>query len=271
MKPKVFDCILFFDENDLLEIRLNILDKYVDYFVIVEALQDHRGNKKEINLDLRRFKQFSKKIRHIKINLPDTKKNSDPWILENFQRNQIILGIENADPEDLIIVSDVDEIPNLEKININNISDKIYIFKQKHFYFKLNLLSKYIWTKSKMCKKKILKTPQWLRNIKPKKYSFFRLDSIFSNKKYSNIQFIENGGWHFSYVKSLEDIKKKISSFAHKELDNLDFNNLENINMAINKKINIFDNNSKLEVIQIDETYPSYIQQNLNKFKNFLA
>ena len=136
---------------------------------------------------------------------------------ENFQRNTIKQGLINANDNDWIIISDLDEIPDLSNINFNSINKKIIFFKQKVFYYKLNLELKTLrWIGSKACKKKYLKSPQWLRNVKDKIYPKWRVDILFSEKKYSDIFFIENGGWHFSFVKKPEDIEKKLKSNGFK-------------------------------------------------------
>ena len=102
----------------------------------------------------------------------------------------------------MILISDVDEIPNLENLDLSKINQKIILFKQDMFYYKFNLkLPNLTWTGTKACKKKYLKNPQWLRNIKDRKFSFYRLDTFFSETKYNNVKFINNGGWHFTNIK----------------------------------------------------------------------
>ena len=120
---------------------------------------------------------------------------------ENLQRDTIFNGLNDADKDDWIIISDLDEIPDLTHINFNNIKNKIIFFKQKVFYYKLNLELKNLrWIGTKACRKKYLKSPQWLRNIKDKIYPKWRIDILFAEKKYNDIFFVENGGWHFSFV-----------------------------------------------------------------------
>ena len=122
---------------------------------------------------------------------------------ENSQRNFISEGLRSANDEDFILISDVDEIPNLESIDFNKYKEKIIQFRQEMFYYKFNLkLPDLNWIGTKACIKKNLITPQWLRNIKDKKYPFFRIDTFFSKTKYTNVQFIDNGGWHFSNIKN---------------------------------------------------------------------
>ena len=229
---KIFDCFMFYDEDLVIDLRLNILNEHVDEFVIVESKFTHSGKKRELLFDIKRYSKFKKKINYIVLenepkdleivhdNDTDDKKNSK-YIMnalkrENYQRNEIKRGLTNAKPDDLILVSDVDEIPNLSNLDINEINDNIILFKQNFYYYKFNLkLEDMPWLGTKGCKYKNLKSPQWLRNIKDKKYPFWRLDVLFSDKKYSNIKFIDNGGWHFSNMKTPEEIEKKMRTYLH--------------------------------------------------------
>ena len=133
-----------------------------------------------------------------------------------FQREKLNLGLRDVNDDDLILISDLDEIPNLENfVRKENLQKKILIFEQKMFYYKLNLFYEdFIWYGSKGFSKKFY-LPQWLRNIKVKKYPKWRLDILLSKKKYSNLQFIKNGGWHFTCLKLLKKFKKKLLNFAH--------------------------------------------------------
>ena len=220
---KIFDCFMYFDEEIVLDLRLNILDKYVDYFVIVESIFTHRGDKRDLKFNLKKFEKFKDKIiylvydehpKNIEIinNKDNESEKSRKYIFnaayrENGQRNFILQGLKKARNEDLVLVSDVDEIPNLENLNFEKINQKIILFKQDMFYYKFNLkLPNLVWTGTKACKKKYLKTPQWLRNIKDRKFPIYRLDTIFSKTKYIDIKLIENGGWHFSNIKTPAEI-----------------------------------------------------------------
>ena len=223
---------MYFDEDLVLDLRLNYLNKYVDYFVIVESMFNHNGEKREPNFNLNKFKDFKDKIIYLlvkdegknfyKINKSDDKdkiagKNiMNALVRENYQRNYIINGLDRANDEDWIIISDLDEIPNLELNDLKKIENKIVFFNQLMIYYKLNLfLEDFPWIGSKACKKKNLSSPQWLRNIKDRKYPWWRLDALFSKTKFSNVKIFKNGGWHFSYIKKPEDIQKKLKSYLH--------------------------------------------------------
>ena len=179
---KIIDCFNYFDEDKILELRLNILNNYVDQFVIVEAKEDHQGNKKKLNFKIKNFKKFAKKINYVVQEKIDIDKNlviKKNWAKDHLrdqsQRNYIINGIKDADDEDWIIISDIDEIPNPKIFYFFNPKNKFAFFRQKFFYYKFNLLNKTtpFWFGSRICVKKYLKSPQWLRNFKLKKKNNF--------------------------------------------------------------------------------------------------
>ena len=288
---------MFFDEEMLLELRLNTLDKFVDKFVIVESAYTHSGKEKKLIFDINKYPKFKEKIDYIIVrdlphgieqigkddsNLEITNKEiMNALRRENFQRNTIKQGLINANDNDWIIISDLDEIPDLSNINFNSINKKIIFFKQKVFYYKLNLELKTLrWIGSKACKKKYLKSPQWLRNVKDKIYPKWRLDIIFSEKKYNRIFFVENGGWHFSFVKKPEDIEKKLKSYLHHREYDLDPLGIENIKNLIKSKAVIYDHRvdqtqykfgggQKLEKIDI-KFLPEYIFSQKEKYLEWL-
>ena len=187
---KIFDCFMYFDEEIVLEVRLNTLDKFVDYFVIVESKFTHKGDPRDLKFNHKKFEKFKDKIIYLiydelpkevePINNQDNQNEVSRKSLwnaiyrENGQRNHIEKGLIDAKENDIILISDVDEIPNLTNINFKEVNKKILLFKQDMFYYKFNLsLPDLIWTGTKGCKKKHLINPQWLRNIKDRKYSFF--------------------------------------------------------------------------------------------------
>ncbi len=267
---KIYDCFQFFNEENILDLRLNILDEYVDFFVIVESTTDHQGNIKKLNFDINKFKKFEKKIIYVvvddtseTIKKPHLGQNS---LVERHQRNSIMKGLKNSHEDDLIIISDVDEIPDLTKLNFFDKKNKYAVFAQKKFDYKLNLLNETEgeWHGSKICLKKDLKSPQWLRDLKFKKYPFWRIDKI------RNLQIIKNGGWHFSYLQKPESILEKITSFSHGERNLPKFANQKNIIEKIKMQKNIFDLGFSYKKIEIDDTFPKYIVKNKEKLKEWI-
>ena len=262
---KIIDCFLYNSEDLILNLRLNLLNKYIDKFIIIEARHHHSGGRKEkYNFNIDNFSKFRNKIEYFQIdNFPN---NLSHWERENFHRNYILKGLSNVYKDDYIIISDIDEIPNLENINkILSTKSKYTAFKQKMIYYKFNLLniSETNWYGSKMCKYRYLKNPQWLRKQKVKNYPFYRLDKIKWN-------IVENGGWHFSFVMTPKEISDKIKSFAHNEFDKPEFTNVEEIEKKIRSKKDLFGRNFEFKVIE-DKDLPSYIRKNKEKFIDFLV
>ena len=294
---KIFDCFMYFDEEVVLDVRLNTLDKYVDYFVIVESSFTHKGDNKNLMFNHNKFEKFKNKIIYLVydkqpkgievVNENDSEgEKSRKYILnavlrENGQRNFIQNGLNKAEDNDIILISDVDEIPNLSEVNFNNISEKIIMFHQDMFYYKFDLkIPNLLWTGTKGCRKKYLLSPQWLRNVKDRKYFHFRIDILFSEKKYSSIKFISNGGWHFSNIKTAEEIEHKLKSYLHhREFDeqSLSVEEIQNIienkkaiyDLKVDKRVNKIGDGSKLVKIKF-EKLPIYIQQNKHNYMKWL-
>jgi beta-1,4-mannosyl-glycoprotein beta-1,4-N-acetylglucosaminyltransferase len=292
---KIYDCFIYFDEDLLLDVRLNIMDKFVDKFVIVESKFSHRGELREPTFNINKFKKFEKKIEYILLdknpsNLHEIKKNDklinekiiiNGNLREFYQRNSILKGLKSASDEDLILISDVDEIPFLENIDFNEIQNKLVFFNQIFCCYKFNLFSKMKWCGSRMVKKKKLIDPQWLRDIKDRNYPMWRIDTLFSKKKYNNIKFIENGGWHFSYLKNPKGVQNKLKSIRHHieyDLNPLGESKIENL--IKNRKLiynyradqrseNKFENNETLNILEIKKL-PDYIQKNISLFSDWL-
>ena len=291
---KIIDSFMFFDENMLLDLRLNILNKHVSKFIICEATYNHNGLKKKLNFDIKNFSKFKSKIDYIildeqpknlrKINQDDSAQSKESKILdnalirENFQRNYANKKLLDFNDNDLILINDLDEIPNLENFKYKN---KVTLFKQKMFYYKLNLAyPNFFWIGSKACKKKHLLNPQWLRNIKSKKYPLWRIDTLFSKKKYIDISYVENGGWHFSNVKNAKDLDKKMKTFLHHleyeesgmGVKDIEKNILEKnvfYNHFADKKSKKLTYQTKLEKIDLN-MLPDFIKLNKEKFNQWI-
>jgi len=266
---KVYDCFIFFNENMLTEIRFNILNKYVDYFVICESYYDHRGNVKGYLFDIKKFENFKDKIIYLKIEkFPD---NIGIWERQDYQRNYLLRGLKNINKNDVVIYSDADEIINPKLIaKFADIKNNVVICNQYCFYYKLNLLSdlyKNTWQGSRIVKFEFLKSFSWLRSIDKKnlKYSFFRLD------KFKRIQIFEDGGWHFSYLMSEKEIQKKIKAWTHSELDTAENNNLETIKDRVRSNKDLFGRNITLTKIEFTKDhFPEHIIENKEQFKNWI-
>ncbi len=265
----IFDCFQYFNEDHIADLRFNILNEFVDKFVIVESTVNHQGKSKKLHFDINKYKKFKNKIDYIVVE--DTPENikkpheGGESLVEQYQRNSIMKGLKNANDNDLVILSDVDEIPDLKKLNEYN-KNNYAVFSQKMFMYKLNFLNlkEDKWHGSKICLKKNLKSPQWLRDLKFKKYPFWRID------KTRNLQIIKNGGWHFAYLQTPENISKKIKSFAHGEFNTANISNEENIRLRIEKGQDIFERGHNFKKVEIDLSFPKYILQNKDKLKKWI-
>ena len=288
---------MFFDEEMLLDLRLNIMDKYVDKFVITEATYMHSGKPKKLSFDIGKFKNFKDKIIYIvvneqpkdllKINSYDDDDTKQKKMTDNakkremYQINKATEGLKDASADDIILISDLDEIPNLENLNFEKINKKIFFFKQKMYYYKLNLLyESFDWYGSKACKKKHLSSPENLRSSKNKSYSFWRLDVLFSKIKHNSVYFVNNGGWHFSNIKSPEDLEIKMLNFLHHvdyEQSGLTLDDLKKLirekkvmyDHSIDKRGNKWREGKKLKKSQLKEM-PEYVIKNISKYKKWI-
>tara|TARA_B100001057_G_scaffold2976_1_gene2706 strand:- start:598 stop:1425 length:828 start_codon:yes stop_codon:yes gene_type:complete len=274
----IFDCFTYFNDDLITEIRLNILDKFVDKFIIVEATTDHSGKKKKLSFKLENFEKFKDKIRYIIVE--DLPKNTEPFyynkrlwhrnmVRDEYQRNQIMRGLYDAKDEDLIIISDNDEIPNLEKLRDFKIK-KYAVFNQKFYKYKFNLFSpsQTPYQGSRIIKRKFLNgkiTPQWLRYKYTKRVKFWQIHRYFTNPPV-----IEDGGWHFSFIVTPEKIKEKMLAYGHGELNTDKFTNLEYIENRIKNHKDIFSD-TDLHKVNIDNSFPRYILENRKKLFDYLA
>ncbi len=259
----IYDCFQYFNEDEMVDLRLNVLNDYVDYFIISESTKSHQGKIKKINFNINNFPKFKHKIKFVvaeykeEINFKNHIGGESP--VEQHQRNTLIEGIKDASPEDYIILSDSDEIPDLTKLNEIKKNKKFIAFSQKMFMYKLNLqnLDESGWIGSKITKKKNLNSMQSLRNLKFKDYPFWRIDKL-------NLQIIK-GGWHFSFLQTPDQILKKIKSYSHGEFNDNSLS-IETIEKRILDNKDIFNRGFKLKKIDLDNDYPKYILENKKKF-----
>ena len=291
---KIFDCTTFYNEKMMMDVRFNILNEYVSKFIVVESLYSHSGKKKKLNFDINDYPKFKEKIRYIVIEeepegiLQDEDKNKHLAYkrLNSIRRieqsyNYMSKGIEDANDEDLIMLSDNDEIPNLQNLDFGKINNNYIIFEQLFFYFKFNLLyDRMFWFGTKACRKKKLKSFSTLRNIKNKKYPFWRLDTFFTNYKKINLKIIKNGGWHFTNLKNPVELFEKLSNFGHHDEFEASELSVEKIKEKIKNKEMFYDHfaekesknkwdfNYKLKKID-HEFLPEFLKINSEKYKEW--
>ena len=289
---KIIDTTTFFEENMMMDIRFNILNPYVDKFIVCESLYTHSGKKKDINFNIKDYPKFKNKIVHFILKnqpldliekkiLTTQEKRYNSILRIRDQRNYIMSFLKEFSPDDYIIYSDNDEIPDLEKFDLKSSKKKYIIFNQQMFYYKLNLnLPNLSWYGSKACKLKFLNSIDLLRNIKNKEYSFMRIDTLFSDNKQNSVEIVKNGGWHFSNLKSYKDLEKKYlndENHAEYEAQNISITKIqENMKRKVvpynhNAKKNSASRFKETKLIKVDnDVLPNYIKENLNKFKNWI-
>ena len=273
IKNKVYDCITFYQANMLFQLRFEILKDVVDYFVICEANKSHTGLKKEFNFNPKIPEKYMNKIIYIKVtDLPDIKiKGKKDYKLLSLQMENLFKGIRSANQNDLIIFSDEDEIPNPNIINSFNFNKhKFGIFLQNMYYYKLNIMNvdegNGNWAGSRICQRKNLKSFFKLRLLKIKnlEYPFWRID------KERSIELIKKGGWHFTYLLRPQEISKKIQDMAHTEFNKEKFKDINFIENNIKNLKDPFNRDLNLKKIEIDETYPEYIQKNKELYQEWI-
>ena len=285
---KIIDTTTFFEEHLMMNLRFNILNSFVDHFIVCEARFTHSGKKKEIKFNKLDYPEFEDKITHLiidkepeniikKDNLEIHEQRVNSVFRINAQRDYILKSLQDYSAEDYIIHSDNDEIPNLEAIDLKKNKSKIVIFKQSLFYYKFDLyLPNIDWFGSKCCQLKNLKSINLLRAAKNRKYNFFRLDTMFSDIKHSSVNIIKDGGWHFSNLKNLEELARKYKNDEnHAEYEyfghsiNKIKNNLDNktIDYNHNVKKDSLDRFGSTKLKNVDlSILPKFLQDNKRKY-----
>jgi len=253
VKPKIYDCFMFFNELEVLDIRMDIMNDYVDYFVLVESDFTHSNKPKKLSFKENKHKFDCSKIIHVVLN---SFMLSEPWVNENHQRNYIMKGLKGANPDDIVIVSDVDEIPN-PKILIDNLHRleevEVFSLKLKTFYYYVNCLQNQIWCAPTVTKFKNLLFPQDLR--------YRRFENLFGKDG--------EGGWHYGYIGGEERIRSKIKGFAHQELNREEFISEDNIKRCLKTGEDIFNRKSKIferKFVDLEGNSPDCIHKFIKKY-----
>tara|TARA_B100000214_G_C23956956_1_gene623340 strand:+ start:1038 stop:1880 length:843 start_codon:yes stop_codon:yes gene_type:complete len=279
----------------MLDVRFNILDKFVEKFIVTESKYSHSGDSKPLNFNINNYPRFKDKIIYLVIDkepedLLERNKSNENYYkrINSLKRielsyNYMEEAIKNAAEDDLIILSDNDEIPNLESKVFKKSKRDVFLFKQQIFYYKFNLhYKKMSWYGTKACKKKKLKSFAWLKNLKNKKYPFWRIDTLFSKNKLIDMEIITDGGWHFTNLKTAKDLHKKLSNFGHHDEFDESGLTVADLQKHIDEEIVFYDhsldkknenkwkNNYKLTKVETNNL-PKYIFDNKEKFKEWLS
>jgi hypothetical protein len=266
---KIYDCFTFYNELDLLELRLTELYDHVDHFVLVEANTTFTSKPKSYIYEkaLARFKRFADKIIYIKVdNMPGS---SDAWVNDRFQRDQIFRGIVSADPTDLIIISDLDEIVRPEAVQYMRNSEKtLFPLRMPIYNFKFNYMkiSPDVYNIWGMAGRRHL-----FDHIKPDAFRQIRFQFMDAPYQYQtgDCEVIEHGGWHFGYMGDKEWLVDKAQSFAHTEVNTPEF--LAQIDPAasIEKRTSWKqDSDDRYEIVELDSYFPKSLQANIAHYGN---
>ena len=292
---KIYDCTTFYSEHMMLDVRFHILDKYVEKFIVTESTFSHSGKSKPLNFDINNYPKFKDKIIYLVIDKePDNVINHNLEVNKSHKRMNSIKRIElsynymesalkNLAEDDLIILSDNDEIPNLDSKKFKECKKNVILFKQLFFYYKFDLFYDVMpWFGSKACKKKTLRSFSWLNNLKAKKYPFWRFDTLFSKNKLTNLEIIDDGGWHFTNLKTPEDLFDKFKNFGHHDEFDESGITIEDLKKYIDdgvvfynhfldqKNHNKWKNDYKLKKIDFKQL-PEYLINNKQKYKEWFS
>ena len=284
----VFDCFTFFNELDLLEIRLNVLNDVVDKFVLVEATKTHQGKDKPLffSENKARFSKFSDKIIHVIINKYPPNDGTSAWTLERYQRDMIMEGLKDAKTGDVVMISDLDEIPKPELVKAYKGKRGIKVFRQQSYYYFINCKNisdgdGYGWCGTVMAPFNPKLTPQTLRFVsiqfaalyspRFKVRVYYRLKMIkWKFELGSNTYAVKNGGWHFSFLGGVEMIIKKLEAFAHSEYNKGEYKDPKKIEEALNEGKDIFGRNFRYKFVPLDNSFPEYILKNKDKYSHLV-
>ena len=265
---KIYDCFTFYNEFDLLELRLSEHYDHVDYFVIAEANKTHQGHPKTFLLEENwdRYKQFHDKIIHVKVEDMPTHPNA--WVLENFQRNALARGYQDADDDDIIVISDCDELMRGETFEFmrNDKAHTMWCGRSPMFYYKLNYMMvapQSYFVNAVAAKKHWNFTPQDMRNLT------LQLSQLPIDYEDENMMTIQNAGWHFTYFGNTEHAANKLRNFAHQEsvhwADKID------VDEIIARKGGIDPNSGEqFEYIHINDYFPKTVLNNLERWKDYI-
>ena len=291
---KVFDCTAYFEEELMMDIRFNILNNHVSKFIVVESRYSHSGKKKKLNFNLKRFSEFRHKILYLVIedepkNLLEIKNNDTDSAIKRLNsikrleqaRNYMMEGLKDASEDDVVLLSDSDEIPNLDVCDIKNIGNDIYIFEQKMFNYKFNLYYDLIpWFGTRACKMKNLKSFAWLKDLKSKKYPLWRIDVLFSDLKSNKVKIIKNAGWHFNNLLTAEKLYNKLVNQGHHNEFDVSGITLENLKAKIQNRLAFYNHKAdkkdndkynfeyKLKKVG-DDQLPKFLVDNKSNYKNW--
>jgi beta-1,4-mannosyl-glycoprotein beta-1,4-N-acetylglucosaminyltransferase len=274
-KPRIYDCFTYYNEELLLRLRLETLHEVVDRFVIAEAPYTHTGKPKPLLFEPSRFREFADKIVHVIVDDMPVE-SGDSWANENHQRNALARGLGEAQAQDWVIVSDVDEIPRPEAIRRYRPWYLSGTFAQRFYCYFINNLA---------VQARAPGQPRWW--IRPKITTIGHLRNFWGSLQNLRIpaqepglsgslrhlhrklrhQHLNDGGWHFSWMMTPEQMIDKIESYAHTEHDHPHIKSVEAIRSAIQQGNDIFGKGERFRLVDVDESFPPYLRENFEQFR----
>jgi hypothetical protein len=268
---KLYDCFTFYNELDLLELRLAELYNTVDHFVIVESNQTFTNRAKPFLFDenRQRYSQYLDKIIHVKVD--DMPGSSNPWDNEIHQRNAIMRGLTGANDDDIVVVSDVDEVLRKQAVeHIRHSEQTLFALRMPIFNFKFNYIKvnpdRYnIWAMA--ARRSVFNdiSPNSLRDMR---FSFFACDYQFRN---NGCEVIEHGGWHFGYLGDRDYLIDKAKSFSHQEANTPEFIAQIDPDASIAKRASwLQDGGDVYEIIELDNYFPRHLLENQTKYQQYI-
>ena len=277
MKPRIYDCFCYFNEDAILELRLETLWDHVDYFVVSEAVYTQVGTPKPLNFDPERFAKYRDKIRYLVVDhFPPGEQGA--WKNENYQRNFVINGLFDARPDDWILVSDLDEIPRPETIaSFNPQRYRRGDFQQRAYAYFLNNLfmdgdQPAVWPGSKVTTFRYLQ--EFFGNATAVRS--YKSSGIFRSLRRSffrkfQVQRIDEGGWHFTWMLKPEKIVLKMESIAEQEFVREEFKNHAYIESRIRSGRDVLNDTSvyRAQAVELPQ-FPVHLVENRQKYAEWL-
>jgi beta-1,4-mannosyl-glycoprotein beta-1,4-N-acetylglucosaminyltransferase len=275
----IIDCFPFFNELDLLEIRLNELNDVVDQFVIVEAARTFQNDPKPLFFEenKNRYEKFLPKITHVKINsFPKFNfikfRKPSAWDLSNFQKNMVKEGLCNCNPDDVIIISDVDEIPKAEMVKKYAQVPGVKVFHQILSYYYLNCVAVECPTEANLYKKNGIAYWKGPVMINYKDFKSFKATRLLHDKPDHEVVPVYDGGWHFSFMGNVDDLLLKIRSWEHaKEFERNHSINSDTLKEIISSGSDLFGRDFKFKTFAFDHCFPAYATEHINKFNHLVC
>lgn len=274
----IIDCFPFFNELDLLELRLNELDSVVDRFVLVEAARTFQNQPKKYYFEenKQRYAKFLHKIEHVKVerfpkfNFKKFRKTK-PWDFDNYQKNQVAIGLNRLSiaPDDVIIISDLDEIPKAELVEKYAKVPGAKVFHLFFSYYYFNCVTTQCPKGNNLYVKDNVGYWKGPVMVDYKDFVSFQKTRCLHDLPDDQVVPVHKGGWHFSLMGKPSDIFYKLQSWAHakeKHYSTEHLKDLNNLQHIIESGEDLFGRDFKFKIYEFNDCFPSYAVKNPSIF-----